>query len=329
MKQKEMRAVYARTLIALAEEDMRIVLLEADLMKASGTRAFGERFPERTFQMGVAEANMVGVAAGLSATGKIAFADTFACFAARRAYDQFFISAGYARQTVKLTGTDPGIAAAYNGGTHMSFEDVGLMRNIPHAVVFEPGDPVSLRQLVICNARTPGCAYMRLFRQPANVLYDENESFELGRGKVLADGTDLALIASGVIPLNEALAARTLLGRDGLSAAVVDMHTVKPLDVELVLQYARKTGLLVTCENHQITNGLGSAVAETLAEHAPGVRLKRIGIRDEFGEVGTLDYLKARFGLTAQHIAAQAAKELSRNKLSIYGSVFRIPSARK
>ncbi|MDR1676166.1 MAG: transketolase family protein [Tannerella sp.] len=313
MKQQEMRAVYAQTLIALAEEDPRIVLLEADLMKASGTRVFRDRFPERTFQLGVAEANMIGVAAGLSATGKIAFADTFACFAARRAYDQFFISAGYARQTVKLTGTDPGIAAVYNGGTHMTFEDVGLMRNIPRAVVFEPADPVSLRQLVIRNARTPGCAYMRLFRQPANVLYGEDEPFELGRGNVPADGTDITLIASGVIPVNEALAARTLLAGDGISAAVIDMHTVKPLDTGLVLQYARKTGVLLTCENHQVINGLGSAVAETLSEHAPGVRLKRIGVCDEFGEVGTLDYLKERFGLTAHHIAARAVDVLKNN----------------
>ncbi|MDR2765343.1 MAG: transketolase family protein [Tannerella sp.] len=307
MEQREMRAVYAQTLIELAEADERIVLLEADLMKASGTRPFRERFPERTFQMGVAEANMVSVAAGLSATGKIPFADTFACFAARRAYDQFFISGNYARQTVKLTGTDPGIAALYNGGTHMTFEDIGLMRNIPQLVVFEPADPVSLRRLVIRNAHTPGCAYMRLFRQQANVLYAESETFELGKGKVCADGTDVTLIASGVIPLNEALAARTLLAGEGLSAAVIDMHTVKPLDTELVLQYAKKTGRILTCENHQVINGLGSAVAETLSEQYP-VRLKRIGVCDEFGEVGTLDYLKERFGLTAQHIAAQARR---------------------
>jgi transketolase len=316
MERKEMRAVYAQTLIELAEKDERIVLLEADLMKASGTRVFNERFPERTFQMGVAEANMVSVAAGLSATGKIAFADTFACFAARRAYDQFFISGNYARQTVKLTGTDPGIASVYNGGTHMTFEDLGLMRNIPRLVVFEPSDPVSLRKLIIRNAQHPGCAYMRLFRQWANVLYDGNETFELGKGNVLADGTDITLIAIGVIPVNEALSAREQLAKEGISAAVIDMHTLKPLDTALVLHYAQKTGAIVTCENHQVINGLGSAVAETLSETYPTL-LKRIGVQDEFGEVGPLDYLKERFGLTAQNIFTRS-RELFIQKKKLY-----------
>ncbi|MDR2847601.1 MAG: transketolase family protein [Bacteroidales bacterium] len=312
MEQKEMRAVYAQILIELAEKDERIVLLEADLMKASGTTVFRDRFPERTFQMGVAEANMVGVAAGLSSTGKIPFADTFTCFAARRAYDQFFISGNYARQNVKLTGTDPGIAAIFNGGTHMSFEDIGLMRNIPKLVVFEPSDPVSLRKLTLKSTYHKGCTYMRLFRQPANVLYGEDEDFELGKGKVLADGTDITLIASGVIPVNETLAAGKLLAEEGIQAAVIDMHTLKPIDTELILHYAKKTGAVLTCENHQVVNGLGSAVAETLAENYP-TWLKRIGVNDEFGEVGTLDYLRERFGLTAQHIAAQA-KELLKKK---------------
>jgi transketolase len=314
MEQKEMRVIYAQTLIELAEKDDRIVLLEADLMKASGTTVFRDRFPERTFQIGVAEANMVGVAAGLSSTGKIPFADTFTCFAARRAYDQFFISGNYARQNVKLTGTDPGIAAVYNGGTHMSFEDIGLMRNIPELVVFEPSDPVSLHKLTLKSASHQGCVYMRLFRQPANVLYGEDEDFELGKGKVLADGTDITLIAIGVIPVNETLAAAKLLAGEGISAAVIDMHTIKPLDTELVLQYAGKTGAILTCENHQIVNGLGSAVAETLSENYP-VLLKRIGINDEFGEVGTLEYLQERFGLTAQNIAAQAKKLLKKQLL--------------
>ena len=157
MAQLEMRAVYAQTLIELAEKDERIVLLEADLMKASGTGVFRNKFPERTFNMGVAEANMVGVAAGLSAGGKIPFADTFGCFAARRTYDQFFISANYARLNVKLVGTDPGISAAYNGGTHMPFEDLGIMRNIPKLTVFEPCDPVSLKKLVQQAADHYGC----------------------------------------------------------------------------------------------------------------------------------------------------------------------------
>lgn len=299
-----MRAVYAQTLIELAEKDERIVVLEADLMKSSGTLVFKNKFPERTFNVGVAEANMVGVAAGLSAGGKIPFADTFACFAARRAYDQFFISGNYARLNVKLVGTDPGISSEYNGGTHMPFEDIGIMRNIPKLTVFEPGDPVSLKKLVQKAAYHPGCTYMRLFRKPAPVIYPEDEEFELGKGKVLKDGTDLTLIASGVIMLAEALKASEMLKDEGISAAVIDMHTIKPIDKELALAYAKKTGLLVTCENHQIINGLGSAVAEVLSENNPTL-LKRIGVEDEFGEVGKMDYLLERFQLSANHIVTK------------------------
>jgi transketolase len=301
MEQKEMRAVYAQALIELAEKDESIVLLEADLMKASGTLNFKKRFPDRTFQVGVAEANMVGIAAGLSAGGKIPFADTFSCFAARRAYDQFFISANYARQNVKLVGTDPGVSAAFNGGTHMSFEDIGLMRNIPKLVVFEPSDPTSLKKLVEKNAYHKGNTYMRLHRKPANIIYSENEEFELGKGKILFDGTDVTIIATGVVMVNEAIIAHELLSKRGISSAVIDMHTIKPIDTELVLTYAKKTGIIITCENHQVVNGLGSAVAETLSENQPTL-LKRIGVNDEFGEVGTQDYLQKRYGLTAENI---------------------------
>ncbi len=302
---QEMRAVYTQTLMQLAEKDKNIVLLEADLMRASGTKTFKQTFPERTFNVGVAEANMVGVAAGLSATGKIPFANTFACFAARRTFDQFFISANYAGLNVKLVGTDPGVTAAYNGGTHMPFEDLGLMRNIPQLVVFEPCDPVSLQKLVVQSAYHKGCTYMRLHRKLAAVLYDEDAEITLGKGYVLQDGDDVTLIATGVVMVPEALQAAELLAQDGVSAAVIDMHTVKPLDAALVLQYAEKTGAIVTCENHQIYNGLGSAVAEVLSENRP-TWMKRVGVNDAFGEVGTLEYLQERFGLTAENIYQQA-----------------------
>lgn len=313
MDQLEMRAIYAQTLMELAEKDERIVLLEADLMKASGTAVFCSKFPQRTFNVGVAEANMVGIAAGLSAGGKIPFADTFGCFASRRTYDQFFISANYARRNVKLTGTDPGVSAAYNGGTHMPFEDLGIMRNIPGLVVFEPCDPVSLKMLTVKSAYHQGCTYMRLFRKPAPVIYPENETFELGKGKVLRDGDDVALVAIGVIPVNEALKASEILAGKGISAAVIDMHTVKPVDEELVLRYAKKTGALLTFENHQIINGLGSAVAEVLSENYPTL-MKRVGVNDEFGEVGKQEYLQQRFGLTAGNLASNAIELLGKKK---------------
>lgn len=311
MADVEMRLVYVNTLIELAEKDPRIVVLEADLMKATGTAAFQSKFPDRTFNIGVAEANMLGIAGGLSATGKIPFAASFACFSARRAYDQFFISCNYARQNVKLTGTDPGVAAAYNGGTHMAFEDIGILRTIPRMVIVEPSDPVSLKALIPLLAYHQGCTYLRLFRKPAAELYDKDEKFELGKGKILHDGSDITLFVTGVIMADEALRARDLLGEQGISAAVIDMHTVKPLDNELVIRYASKTGAVITCENHQIYNGLGSAVAECLAENNP-VKMKRIGILDEFGEVGTQKFLQQRFGLTAENIALKARELLNK-----------------
>lgn len=303
--EQEMRVVYASTLLELAEKDSRIVLLDADLGKSCGTASFRERFPLRAINVGVAEANMVGVAAGLSVTGKIPFAQTFGCFAARRAYDQFFISANYAGLGVKLVGTDPGVTATLNGGTHMPFEDVGLMREIPGLTIVEPSDPVSLQKLLPLLAYQEGCAYLRLHRHKAPVLYTEDEDFQLGRGKLLREGTDITLIASGVIMVNEALEAALALAQSGISAAVIDMHTVKPIDVELIVRAAERTGTILTCENHQIAGGLGSAVAEVLAEAHP-TRLRRIGVEDAFGEVGDLEYLKTRYGLTAENICRQA-----------------------
>jgi len=262
---KDMRDVYTETLIELAETDSRICVLEADLMNATGTRSFKNQFPERTFDVGVSEADMVGVASGLSAEGKIPFAASFATFASRRTFDQFFLSANYARLNVKLVGTDPGISAVYNGGTHMSFEDVGMMRLVPGLTIVEPSDTVSCAALVKAIAEHEGCVYLRMHRKGSQQLYPENTQFEIGKGMVLRDGSDVTLIASGFILVAEAIKAADLLKEAGVSAAVIDMHTVKPLDNELVLKYAEKTGAIVTCENHQITGGLGGAVAELLA----------------------------------------------------------------
>jgi len=311
MNNKEMRAVYCDTLIELAEADDRIMVVEADLMKANGTMRFKERFPGRAVDVGVAEANLVGVASGLSAAGKIPFAATFGCFASRRAFDQFFLSANYARLNVKLVGTDPGISAAFNGGTHMPFEDVGLMRMIPSLTIFEPADPVSLKALVKESAARYGCTYMRLHRKPIAALYREDETFSLGKGKLLADGGDVTIIAMGAIMVPEALKAKEALAEEGISAAVIDMHTVKPLDEELVLSYAKKTGAIVTAENHQTAGGLGSAVATYLATVHP-TRMAMVGIHDEFGQVGTQNWLQQHYRLTSDEITAQAKGLLSK-----------------
>jgi transketolase len=310
---EDMRTTYTNTLIELAAVDERIVILEADLMYASSTTAFKARFPERTFNIGVAEANMAGVAAGLSSTGKIPFATSFGSFAGRKTYDQFFISANYARLNVKLVGLDPGVTAAYNGGTHMAMEDGGIMRNIPGLTVFEPSDNASLRILLGQCARQYGCAYMRLHRKGHSCIHAADAPLELGKGVVLRDGDDITLIATGFLMVPEAMKAAALLAERGISAAVIDMHTVKPIDRALIAQYALKTGAIVTCENHQVINFLGSAVAEVLAEEQP-IPMARIGIQDEFGEVGDLAYLVKRFHLGAADIAETAHSVLKRKQ---------------
>ncbi len=311
MAEKEMRQIYTETLIELAEKDPSIVVLEADLMKSTGTASFAKKFPDRFFDVGVAEANMVGIAAGLSAVGKIPFAATFACFATRRAHDQFFISANYAKLNVKLIGADPGVTAAFNGGTHMPFEDIALTRVIPDLIVFEPSDPISLKKLLVKSAYHKGCTYMRLHRKAVDKVYSEDEDFEFGRSKVLVDGSDAAIFALGVVCVGEALKAAEILAKEGIKIAVIDMISVKPIDKELIISYAKKTNRIFTFENHQIINGLGSAVCEVLAENYP-VKVKRIGINDLFGEVGTLDYLKKRFGLTAENLVTTIKDELGR-----------------
>ena len=307
MADKEMRAVYCDTLKNLAAKDKRICVLEADLMKASGTTAFKTAFPDRTIDVGVAEANLVGVAAGLSAAGKIPFAATFGCFATRRCFDQFFLSANYARLNVKLVGTDPGISAAFNGGTHMPFEDIGAMRLVPGLCIFEPSDPVSLEKLMEASAAHKGCTYMRLHRKAMPVIYKSDESFSLGKGKLLRDGKDVVIIALGAIMVGEALKAADALEKQGVSAAVIDILTVKPIDRELILNYAAKTRRIITAENHQAACGLGGAVAELCAVEQP-TPIAMVGIHDEFGEVGTQDYLLQRFKLGADEIVKQAQK---------------------
>lgn len=304
MATQEMRSVYVETLIALAERDERIMVCEADLMRAHGTTKFADRFPGRAVDVGVAEANLVGVSAGLSLGGKIPFAATFGCFASRRAFDQFFLSANYARLNVKLVGTDPGVTAAFNGGTHMPFEDVGLMRMVPGLTIFEPADPVSLRALMKQSASMWGCTYMRLPRKSVEPIYEEGEEFTLGKGKLLFDGDDVTIIAMGGLLVGEAIKAHGMLAEEGIDAAVIDMHTVKPLDEELVLHHARKSGAVVTAENHQIAGGLGAAVANCLSCACP-TPMRMVGIRDEFGQVGTQAWLQQHYRLTADEIVAQ------------------------
>ncbi|MBI9108816.1 MAG: transketolase family protein [Spirochaetales bacterium] len=305
MPDMDMRDAYCLALKELAADNKNIVALDADLMGADGLSSFKKEFPDQFINVGVAEANMVGIASGLSTMGKIPFASSFACFASRRVYDQFFISSNYAGLKVNLTGSDPGISAQLNGGTHMAFEDIGIMRNTPNLVIYEPCDIVSMKALVKEAAKIPNCTYLRLHRKGSNTIYDQNETFELGKGKVLRDGTDLTIIATGYILVPEALKAAEALSAKGIEAAVIDGYSIKPFDEDLVLEYAKKTGAVLTCENHQAATGLGSAVATFLSAKHP-VPVFTHGVKDVFGEVGGMDYLKKKFGFTAERITELA-----------------------
>ena len=307
---KMMRDVYCATLMDLAEKDSRVVALDADLMKSMGMMPFMERFPDRTFNCGVQEANMIGVAAGLSATDKIPFAHTFGPFASRRCYDQVFISAAYAKLNVRIVGSDPGITAAFNGGTHMPFEDMGILRNIPGITLLEPTDSMMLENLMRQVAEMYGVFYIRLLRKEPVTIYEKGSEFEIGKGITLKEGADVTLIASGFLT-SEALKAANILEEQGVYAKVVNIFTWKPIDKELITKSAEQTGAIVTVENHSVINGLGSAVAEVLVENKP-VPMERIGSQDRLGQVGPVDYLQKEYGMTAEDIVKKAKKVIER-----------------
>lgn len=305
-----MRDVYCTTLMEMAEQDERVVVLDADLMNSMGMTRFLQQYPDRTFNCGIQEANMIGVAAGLSATGKIPFAHTFGTFASRRCYDQAFLSCGYAKLNVRIVGSDPGILAAYNGGTHMPFEDMGIMRNIPDITLLEPVDNHMLATLLRKVKDLYGVFYIRLMRKEPVTIYEACDSIEIGKGITLREGEDVTLIASGFL-VSETLKAAESLKREGISARVVNLFTWKPIDKELVTRCAKETGAIVTIENHSIINGLGSAVAETLVEGIP-VPMERVGSQDRFGEVGPVDYLQKEFQMTEGDIADKARRVIAR-----------------
>jgi transketolase len=301
--QKEMRQVYAETLVELATKDSKVIALEADLMSAISTNKIKSKIPGQLINVGIMEANMMGVAAGLSLTGRIPFVHTFAQFATRRAFDQLFVSLGYARLNVKILGSDAGVTAEHNGGTHMSFEDLGLVRLIPNATVYEASDSTMLKALLKQVYEEYGVHYIRTIRKNAVRLYSEGETFPKGKGKVLRDGSDVALVAAGIM-VAEALKAAAELKKQGIEAMVIDMYSIKPIDSELLMKAAKQTGKVMTLENHNVIGGLGSAVAESLSENYP-VPIKRIGVREQFGQVGLTDYLKDYYQLTSDHIVKE------------------------
>lgn len=303
----EMRQMYANTLVELAKGNPDVIALEADLMSAISTNKIVKEIPTQIINSGIMEANMIGVAAGLSLTGKIPYVHTFGQFATRRTFDQLFVSGSYAKTNIKILGSDAGVTAEHNGGTHMAFEDLGLVRLLPQATVYEVSDSTMLRYLLRKIEKEYGIHYIRTIRKNAVKLYDENEVFEEGKGKVLREGGDVTIIASGIM-VAESLQAADLLKEQGIEATVIDMFSIKPIDKDLIVKYAKKTGAIVTAENHNVIGGLGSAVAEVLSEHCP-TRMRRIGVKEQFGQVGKLQYLKEFYKLTSEDIAA-AAKEL-------------------
>ena len=308
----EMRKVLAETLGECMEKDSRIVVVDSDLSKADGTWPLRAKFADRMFNVGVQEANMTSFAAGLSSYGLIPFITTFTPFASRRICDQVAISIVYARRNVKIIGTDPGIAAELNGGTHMSLEDVGLMRAMPGMVVFEPCDNIQLKQALPQIVAHNGPVYIRMFRKATPDIFDPSYKFDLFTADTLRRGGDVSLFATGIL-VKQALDAADILAGEGIEADVVNVHTIKPIDRETVLASVRKTGAAVTCENHNVMNGLGSAVAEATAEEFP-VPVLRIGAQDRFGEVGKIPYLLKALGMTAEDIAAKAKEAIRRKK---------------
>lgn len=306
---REMREIYCESLIALAENDDRIVLVEADLMRANGTMPFKARFPERAFDVGVAEANMMGVAAGLAACGKIPFANTFGAFAARRCYDQVAISIAYTEMNVKIGGIDPGVSAELNGGTHMALEDMTLMRAVPGMTIVEPVDGTQLREALPQIAGCDGPCYIRLYRKKAPKVFDSGYRFTLGKADVLRDGEDVAIFSTGLM-VHKSLAAAAELANKNIRAAVVNIHTLKPLDAQCVRDLAGRCGAVVTAENHSMVGALGGAVCEELAGSHP-VPVVRVGVGDRFGEVGGMAYLHGVFGIDVADVVAAAEKAVS------------------
>ena len=305
-----MREVYCEKMIELALDNEDIVVLDADLIGSSGIKPFFSRFPDRAIQCGIAEANMIGIAAGLSVMGKIPFAHSFGCFATRRVCDQIMISAAYAKQNVRIIGSDPGITAAYNGGTHMPFEDMGVLRSIPEITLLEPTDTVMLSDILEKLAELRGVYYVRMVRKNTTAIYEEGSKFTIGRGNVLVDGSDVTIFASGIM-VAEALKASAILRTDRISARIVDMFTWKPIDSGLIDACARETGAFVTAENHNVVGGLGSAVAEVSVRLRP-VPIEMVGVNDRFGQVGTEDYLREEYNLTAADIVDAATRVVAR-----------------
>ena len=293
------REAYGQALVELIKNE-KVVVLDADLAHATKTIEFKKACPERFFDMGISEQDMVATAAGLAASGKIPFASSFAIFAAGRAFEQIRNSVCYPKLNVKIAATHAGITVGEDGGTHQAIEDIALMRSIPNMVVLNPADDIEAKAAIFAAAEYYGPVYIRLGRLATPTIHDENYKFEIGKGEVLSEGKDVAIIATGLM-VAKALEAAEKLKAEGINATVVNISTIKPLDKELIIKVAKATGKVVTAEEHSVIGGLGSAICEVLSQELP-TRTKLIGLNDTFGQSGTPSALLEHYGLTTENI---------------------------
>lgn len=308
MNKKSTRQAYGEALVELGKLNKNIVVLDADLTKSTKTNLFKEAFPERHINVGIAEADLVGTAAGLATCGKIPFASTFAMFAAGRAFEQIRNTVAYPKLNVKIAPTHAGVSVGEDGGSHQSIEDIALMRAIPGMVVLSPADAVETKKMVFAAAEYDGPVYLRMGRLDVPTIFDENYEFKIGVGNKLKDGKDATVIATGLMTAR-ALEAANKLEEEGYSVRVINMGTIKPLDTEIVLKAAKETNLLVTVEEHSIIGGLGSVIAEYLSEVHPS-KIIRIGVNDRFGQSGKAEEVLKEYGLTAENIADVLRKNM-------------------
>lgn len=305
------RQAYGDALVEFGANE-NIVVMDADLSKSTKTDGFKKKYPERFINMGIAEGNMMSTAAGIAATGKIVFASSFAMFAAGRAFEQIRNSIGYPHLNVKIGATHAGVSVGEDGATHQCLEDIGLMRTIPGMVILNPADAVESRLAVKAAIEHDGPVYLRFGRLAVPTIFDDKYKFEIGKGVVLEDGTDVTLVATGLL-VPDALEAKKILAEQGICARVINIHTIKPIDRDIIAKAALETGAVVTAEEHNIIGGLGSAVAEVLSEECP-VPMERVGVQDVFGASGKPYPLLEKYGLDAKTIAEKAKKAVLRKK---------------
>ena len=302
----------ALTLNEMMAEDKSICYVDCDLMGCINTKMLQKNYPDRAFEAGIAEGNGAGVAAGLAATGKKVFFHSFGTFSSRRCYDQIYMSAAYAGLSVRVLGSDAGVTAAFNGGTHMPLEDAGMYLSIPETTVLDPADYAQLASITRQLVNVEGVSYTRFVRKGIIKVYDDGSEFEIGKGVVLHESDkDVATIITSGIMVDESLKAYEALQAEGISVRVIDMFTWKPLDEELVIKAAKETGAIVTAENHNVTCGLGSVVANCLAKNCPTIQ-EFVGVQDQFGQVGPQDFLMDEYGLRAANIVAAVKKAVAR-----------------